>query len=234
MESPENRNIKKMTRKKGRPPVRTQSMTEECLSSPSSVTSNQSGGVKKRGRPVKSKSADCKEEVVHLDDESNGSEVGEEKKRKRGRPPKKRPSHEEDPRVSVSEIAEKLTENQISPITRERPDFPLSSPNTEERKARLISQQRESFMLRRNSEDSKKARKSKKSSRSKSIDGPHGLDSASVEDLELLKRKLNKIEPEQLLGNNGNSTPPAIVQQSDCIADVGGVKVRIGFFVIQN
>ena len=232
LESPETRkdpnmtnNMKKLTRKKGRP-VRTQSMTEECLSSPSSLSSNQSVGGKKRGRPVKSKSTDCKEELLHIDEESNGSEVCEEKKRKRGRPPKKRTSQDEDSKISASEFAEKLTENQISPITREKLEFPLSSPNTEERKARLISQQRESFMLRRNSEDSKKTRKSKKSSRSKSMDGPHNLESASVEDLQVLKKKLNKIDTDQLLLRNiGNTTPPPIVQQYNSSADVGEVKV---------
>ena len=226
LESPENRKdniMKKLTKKKGRP-IRTQSMTEECLSSPNSLSSNQSVGTKKRGRPTKSKSTDCNEEVLPLDEESNGSELGEEKKRKRGRPPKKRTSQEEDSKISVSDLAENLTESQISPITREKQVFPLSSPNTEEKKARLISQQRESLMLRRNSDDSKKAKKTKKSSRSKSMDASNNLESvASLEDLEVLKAKLSSLDRTEVAGQNiSNITPPPppIVQQSNSTGEL--------------
>ena len=213
LESPENRKdniMKKLTKKKGRP-IRTQSMTEECLSSPNSLSSNQSVGTKKRGRPTKSKSTDCNEEVLPLDEESNGSELGEEKKRKRGRPPKKRTSQEEDSKISVSDLAENLTESQISPITREKQVFPLSSPNTEEKKARLISQQRESLMLRRNSDDGKKAKKTKKSSRSKSMDASNNLESvASLEDLEVLKAKLSSLDTTEVPGKNISNTTPSL------------------------
>ena len=60
------------------------------------------------------------------------------------------PQEDAAPKISVSELAESLSENQLCPITRDRnrfsssgsgaqsaqPVFPLSSPNTEERKAR--------------------------------------------------------------------------------------------------
>merc|ERR1719471_736058 len=97
-------------------------MTEECLSSPGSVSSVQSVGGRKRGRPVKSKSIDCgKEELITIDEDSNASsDVPEEKKRKRGRPPKKKLVQGEESQTSVSDLAENLTENQISPITREK------------------------------------------------------------------------------------------------------------------
>ena len=197
LESPENRKdifMKKFIKKKMRA-SRTQSMTEECLSSPSSVSSSQSLTMKKRGRPVKSKSTDCKEEISILDEDSNASTDNfDEKKRKRGRPPKKKLSQEDNSKMTVSDMAENLSQNQISPITREKLVFPLSSPNTEERKAKLISQQRESFMLRRNSEDSRKARKAKKIARSKSIDVSHNLEPAKIENLDELKRKMNDID----------------------------------------
>ena len=229
LESPENQKdnsnmMKKLSKKKGRP-IRTQSMTEECLSSPNSLSSNQSVGSKKRGRPTKSKSTDCKEEVLLLDEESNGSELGEEKKKKRGRPPKKRPSQDDDSKISVSDFAENLTESQVSPITREKQVFPLSSPNTEEKKARLISQQRESLMLRRNSDDSKKARKTKKSSRSKSMDASNNLESVtSLENLEVLKAKLSSLDKTEVPGRNISNTtpptPPPIVQQSNSAGEL--------------
>lgn len=192
LDSPDNRRDHKLSKK--RLPLRTQSMTEECLSSPNSVSSNQSAGTKKRGRPLKSKSTDCKEEVITLDDDSNASsEVFEEKKRKRGRPPKKRLLQDESCEgQSVSELAESLTAGQMSPITRQKVVFPLSSPNTEERKARLISQQRESFMLRRHSDDNKKAKKqAKKIARSKSTEVSQGLDSSNIQNLELMKTESN-------------------------------------------
>ena len=239
LESPEMRQdnlMKRLTKKKGRP-IRTQSMTEECLSSPNSLSSNQSVGSKKRGRPTKSKSTDCKEEVLLLDEESNGSELGEEKKRKRGRPPKKRPSQDDDSKISVSDFADNLTESQISPITREKQVFPLSSPNTEEKKARLISQQRESLMLRRNSDDSKKARKTKKSSRSKSMDASSNLESvASLEDLEVLKAKLSSLDRTEVAGgtisNTTPSPPPPIVQQSNSPDELKVEKLEIPILIV--
>ena len=219
IDSPENRKenfIKKLDKKKMRM-QRTQSMTEECLSSPNSVSSNP---VKKRGRPVKSKSTDCREEVIVLDDDSNAStEVFEEKKKKRGRPPKKKLLQEENSRLSISEMAESLTENQISPITREKLVFPLSSPNTEERKAKLISQQRESLMLRRNSDDNKKAaRKAKKIARSKSMDVSQNLDTSKVEDLSQLKKNMNELDFNQLLLRNAekNKNTPIEPLQTPC------------------
>ena len=185
--------MKKLGRKKMRA-ERTQSMTDELLSP--LVTSSSSGPVKKRGRPVKSKSTDFREEVVVLDEDSNAStevvEVVEEvKKKKRGRPPKKKPQQpveDTTPKISVSEMAENLSENQLCPITRDKMVFPLSSPNTEERKSKLISQQRESLMLRRHSDDAKKSRKARKLLRSKSMDVQSNLAAAT---------KTESIKPEK-------------------------------------
>ena len=210
LESPEvnkKENFMKRLNKKKFRAQRTQSMTEECLSSPNSVSSNQSLNLKKRGRPQKSKSTDFREEVVCLDDDSNASsDVSEDKKKKRGRPPKKKNSQDETAKLSVSELAENLSENQISPITREKLVFPLSSPNTEERKAKLISQQRESFMLRRNSEETKKARKAKKIARSKSIDVSQ-IPADKVEDLAELKKNMTELDFNQLLLKNAKDNP---------------------------
>ena len=49
-------------------------------------------------------------------------------------------------------------------------------------------------MLRRNSEDSRKARKAKKIARSKSIDVSHNLEPSKIENLDELKRKMNDID----------------------------------------
>ena len=197
IDSPEsNRELimKKLGRKKMRA-ERTQSMTDELLSP---LVTSSTGPVKKRGRPVKSKSTDFREEVVVLDDDSNAStevvEVVEEvKKKKRGRPPKKKPQQpveDTTPKISVSEMAENLSENQLCPITRDKMVFPLSSPNTEERKSKLISQQRESLMLRRHSDDAKKSRKARKLLRSKSMDVQSNLAAATkTESIKLEKEK---------------------------------------------
>ena len=224
LESPENRKeslMKKLQKKKGR----TQSMTEECLSSPSSLSSNSSVPNKKRGRPVKSKSTDFREEIIVLDDESNSSPVVfEEKKRKRGRPAKKKNIQAENGKISVSDLAENLSENQISPITREKLVFPLSSPNTEEIKAKLISQQRESFMMRRNSEDTRKSRKSKKVSRSKSADVPQNEGVSKKESLEELQESTCK-EPEPEFANANESSHVLVNNEK---------KVTIHFYLCFN
>ena len=199
IDSPENSRetfMKKLGRKKMRA-ERTQSMTDELLSPLVTSSPSLSGPVKKRGRPVKSKSTDFREEVVVLDEDSSASteviEVVEEvKKKKRGRPPKKKPQQTvEDitPKISVSEMAENLSENQLCPITRDKMVFPLSSPNTEERKSKLISQQRESLMLRRHSDDAKKSRKARKLLRSKSMDVQSNLATAAS--------KTESIKPEK-------------------------------------
>ena len=177
MDSPEQSRetfMKKLGRKKLRV-ERTQSMTDELLSPLVTSSASSTGPVKKRGRPVKSKSTDFREEITVLDEDSNTTpevvEVVEEvKKKKRGRPPKKKPVEGTSSKISVSEMAENLSENQLCPITRDKMVFPLSSPNTEERKSKLISQQRESLMLRRHSDDAKKSRKARKLLRSKSMD----------------------------------------------------------------
>ena len=91
-------------------------------------------------------------------------------KKKRGRPGRKRYIVNEEPKLSVSEMAEKMTESQISPITREKMVLPRSSVEKEAQKKQIISLQRESLLQRRNSEDTKKATKPSKKERSKSID----------------------------------------------------------------
>ena len=177
MDSPEQSRetfMKKLGRKKLRA-ERTQSMTDELLSPLVTSSSSSTGPVKKRGRPVKSRSTDFRGDITVLDEDSSASpevvEVVEEvKKKKRGRPPKKKPAEDTSSKISVSEMAENLSENQLCPITRDKIVFPLSSPNTEERKSKLISQQRESLMLRRHSDDAKKSRKARKLLRSKSMD----------------------------------------------------------------
>ena len=112
----------------------------------------------------------------------------EVKKKKRGRPPKKKPAEDTSSKISVSEMAENLSENQLCPITRDKMVFPLSSPNTEERKSKLISQQRESLMLRRHSDDAKKSRKARKLLRSKNMDVQSNLAAAT---------KTESIKPEK-------------------------------------
>ena len=223
--------MKKLGRKKLRA-ERTQSMTDELLSPLVTSSSSSSGPqVKKRGRPVKSKSTDFREEIVELDEDSNASpevvEVVEEvKKKKRGRPPKKKPAEDTSSKISVSEMAENLSENQLCPITRDKMVFPLSSPNTEERKSKLISQQRESLMLRRHSDDAKKSRKARKLLRSKSMDVQSNLATKT----ESIKEK----DLSQPLRIEIDQCPATNEQQSSSIPNNFNLKVDFLFFTISG
>ena len=200
----ETNSVKKLTKKRGRP--RKNQSTEECLSSPNSYSSKDSQKVKKRGKPVKSKSTESREDQFTFDEESNGSDILTlTNKNKRGRPPKKRLSLYEEPKLSVSEMAEQMTENQISPITREKTVLPKTSVDNEAKKKRIISLQRESLLQRRNSEDTQKSKQPSKIERSKSIDSPmntKGKTDDKFEGLEELKKKLCHIPFNQLLLKN--------------------------------
>ena len=209
--------VKKFIKKRGRP--RKNASTEECLSSPNSHSSKDSQQNKKRGKAVKSKSTDSRDDAFTFDEESNGSEVFplgiDGNKKKRGRPGRKRYSVNEEPKLSVSEMAEKMTESQISPITREK--MVLPSVEKEAQKKQIISLQRESLLLRRNSEDSKKVTKPSKIERSKSIDTSSiykDRPDDKFEGLEELKKKLQTIPIDQLLLKNVAETPEN--KKKDC------------------
>ena len=200
--------MKKLTKKRGRP--RKNPSTEECLSSPSSYSSKSSQNPEKRGKPVKSKSTESKEEVFTFDEESNGSDICTiendiAKKKKRGRPSKKRLSQHEEPKLSISEMAEQMIENQISPITRKKIVLPKLSAENEAKTKMIISLQRESLLLRRNSEDTQQSSQPSKVERSKSIDSQinsKGNTDDKYEGLEELKKKLRQIPLNQLILKN--------------------------------
>jgi len=204
----ENNPVKKLTKKRGRP--RKNPSTEECLSSPSSYSSKSSQNPEKRGKPVKSKSTESKEEVFTFDEESNGSDICTiendiAKKKKRGRPSKKRLSQHEEPKLSISEMAEQMIENQISPITRKKIVLPKLSAENEAKTKMIISLQRESLLLRRNSEDTQQSSQPSKVERSKSIDSQinsKGNTDDKYEGLEELKKKLRQIPLNQLILKN--------------------------------
>ena len=79
-----------------------------------------------------------KQEKLDFLEEHMATMTEEVKKKKRGRPPKKKPAEDTSSKISVSEMAENLSENQLCPITRDKIVFPLSSASTEEMKSERV------------------------------------------------------------------------------------------------